>query len=787
MSNVANLQDRLSQAFGAGEKPLAEDAPEQSELARAFSRFDEFHLGEEEPAQTETSADEDRDGILRLWLGGGGMLASAIILGLGLQTGVYALTGALGAVMCGSALIYLLQKRKPASRKLQPKAPAPERAQAPAAEPLQSREVFEDRHWEENERASLLGSVHDALGDIALVRDMDRRILYTNDTFRKVTGCARPEGRSCEEIGLAFRPHGEPDRFDVEIATAGGQRIFVWCDVVARDSVSGQLVIRSVARDVTEERTAAIGNELARIRAETTSAAKSRLLATVSHEIRTPLSGIIGMAQLLDQTSLTPEQTNYLNGIRQSGQALTQLVDDLLDFSTIEVGRFSLHPQSTPLRPLIESVVEMLSHRAHEKGIEIASIVAPQIPETLDFDPARLRQVLFNVIGNAVKFTHQGGILIEAAIDVQDLIVTVTDTGSGMTTEEQARIFGEFEQVGDLAERSAGTGLGLAISARICHEFGGSLTASSEKDRGSVFTIRMPHRIAGPLTARRQREGELKASNVLLMAPAGPASNAVIGTIHALGGQCVRVSDALSVETAIDVARLSQIAFTDIIVDHRLAAEFSQIVAARADFATGLRKIFLVSPEQRNSQPVGVFDAWLIRPLRERSLVDVLCGRMRGMEKRDAINDNQPGFGAAFQPQASAGLEILLAEDDPVNALLVRTALQKGGHSVRLVGDFEQLRTALTGDSLPDLVVTDLSMPGGNGLEFLTWLRGEERRRGGQALPVIVLSADTREDIRRQALLQGANRVFSKPVDPARLLSEIGALAPMRQARLEAR
>ncbi len=780
MSNVANLQDRLSQAFGAGETPTPEELPEQSELARAFLRFDEYHASDEEPAPAATQGDEDRDGILRLWLGGGGMLASAIILGLGLQTGVYALTGALGAVMCGSALIYLMQKRTPAR---------PKRAGArptAAPEPPPSREIFEDRNWEENERASLLGSVHDALGDIALVRDMERRILYTNDTFRKVTGCARPEGRSCEEIGLAFRPHAEPDRFDVEIATAGGQRIFVWYDIVARDSVSGRLVIRSVARDVTEERTAAIGNELARIRAETTSAAKSRLLATVSHEIRTPLSGILGMAQLLDQTSLTPEQANYLTGIRQSGQALAQLVEDLLDFSTIEVGRFSLHPQAAPLRPLIEGVVEMLSHRAHEKGIEIASIVAPEIPDTLDFDPARLRQVLFNVIGNAVKFTHQGGILIAAAIDVQDVIVTVTDTGSGMTPQEQARIFGEFEQAGNLAERSVGTGLGLAISARICHEFGGSLTASSEKDRGSVFTIRMPHRLTGPL-ARRQREGELRACNVLLMAPAGPASNAVLGTVHALGGHCVRASDAASVETEVDGLRLSHAAFTDIIVDHRLAAEFSRIVAARPDFAAGMRKIFLVSPEQRNSQPVGVFDAWLIRPLRERSLVDVLCGRMRGMETRDAINDNQPGFGAALTPQACPGLDIVLAEDEPVNALLVRTALEKGGHTVRLVGDFERLRAALSGDSLPDLVVTDLNMPGGGGLEFLSWLRGEEKRRGGAALPVVVLSADNREDVRRQALLQGANRVFVKPVDPVRLLAEIGALAPMRQVRVEVR
>lgn len=728
MNTVADLQDRISEAFGV---PV-HHAPRPDES------------GPESAAVTETGRSELR----RLLPCVAGMLLAVAIFAAGLVTGHLAPAGALGAVIWGSSLIFLLQKKVP---------PPPIHAAASAMA---------------DERLALLGDVHAVLGELLVVRDEKRRIVYANSVFRILAGHCEPVGRTCEEIGLAFRPHDALGRFDVEIASASGQRIFVWQDV----GIAG--LTHGVARDVTEERLAAAGEELARIRAETTSAAKSRLLATVAHEIRTPLGGILGMGQLLDNTALTPEQRSYLTGIRQSGQALSQLVDDLLDFSTIEVGRFNLRPQSVALRPLIESVVEMLSHRAHEKGIEIASIVAPQIPDTMSFDPARLRQVLFNVIGNAVKFTQEGGILIEAVIDAFDLLITVTDTGAGMTPAEQARIFGEFEQAGSSSERSAGTGLGLAISARIMREFGGNLSVASEKGSGSVFTIRMPHRLSGQ-TARRQREGELRNAHVLLMAPAGPASNSVSGTITALGGVCLRIGEAERVTAELDAARASAHPYTDIIVDHRLAAEFTGITTGRPDLATGLRKIFLVSPEQRNSQPAGVFDAWLIRPLRERSLVDVLCGRMRGMEQRDALNDNQPGLGVSVPSALAAGLRVWLAEDDPINALILRAALEKGGHEVRLLQDFTGLQAALDKDTPPDLLVTDLNMPGDDGFDFLARLRRGERLSGEAALPVIVLTADARDEVRRNGLLHGANRVFTKPVEPARLIAEIAALGPM--------
>ncbi len=704
--------------------------------------------------------------LLSYWLGGAGIIVAVALIALGYAGGPLLFAIGTGAVSLAAIITVALFSTH--------------RIRADAA--ADARDSGTDR------TADLFASIHDAFGDITLTRTMDRRIIAANDTFRRLTGRPDPLGQTCEEIGIAFRPGTQPHRYDVEISTPEGQRIFFWRDVVTRDAADGRLLLHSIARDVTPERLAAHEREEARQKAEFHSASKSRLLATVSHELRTPLSGILGMTHLLTETRMTQEQDNYLTGIRQSGHALTQLVEDLLDFSTIEVGRFQLRPRSESLRKLLESVVEMLAHRAHEKGIEIGSTVSSDVPEMMNFDPARLRQVLFNVIGNAVKFTQVGGVFIRVSQQGEQLQITVTDTGPGMTDEEQARVFGEYEQGGTTVEKSNGTGLGLAISARIMREFGGSLTVSSEKGTGSEFCIRFA--IDQDEQSRSRRDTLLSGNLVVLLAPAGAARMAISETIRTLGGQCHFVEDG---ETArwilLDMAANGRRP-TDIIVDHRMSAEFAAHLADRTEIAAlGLRKIFLVNPEERNAHSLDLFDAWLIRPLREQSLIDVLRGRMRGMEKRDALNDNQPGFSAGI-PEAGmqSGLKILLAEDDPINAMLIRAMLEKAGHKVQHVEHFEALLDAALaeGSVRPDIVISDLSMPGGDGIEMIGRLRGHERRLDVPSVPIIVLTADKRDESRRQVLLNGANRVMLKPVDPIRLLTEVQAVAALSARRAEA-
>jgi signal transduction histidine kinase/CheY-like chemotaxis protein len=742
MQSLAQFQERLSAVFGGSGV--------------------EAHHGRTAGKLMSPVPLRSRHPLLFRWLGGAGLVSGILLLLLSHWGGP--VIGGLGLVLLAVITGYLavLLRNGWAGRGQQ----TPEREDA----------------------TGLLGTVHDVLGDIVVTRMMDRRIVGANETFRRLTGRAKPEGQTCEEIGLAFRPGSQPHRYDVEISTPAGQRIFLWHDVVTRDPASGKLLLQSIARDVTEERLAAESREEARQKAEYNSAAKSRLLATVSHEIRTPLSGILGMAHLIAETRLTQEQVNYLTSIRQSGQALTQLVEDLLDFSTIEVGRFQLRPRSESLRKLVESVVEMLAHRAHEKGIEIGATVSADVPEMMSFDPARLRQVLFNVIGNAVKFTQTGGVFIRVSRTAGELSITVTDTGPGMTADEQACIFGEFEQGGTLAQKSNGTGLGLAISARIMREFDGSLTVTSERGRGSQFAIRFP--VESVEEEATSRNALLAGNSIVLLAPAGAARTAIAETITTLGGRCHLVAGGEAARESLLSLAASGERPTDIIVDHRMSEEFSLHIADRSDIAAlGLRKVLLVNPEERNAYSLDLFDAWLIRPLREQSLIDVLRGRMRGMEKRDALNDNQPGLGPSIaeRPAMGGGLSVLLGEDDPINAMLVRVMLEKGGHAVKHVDDFETLLDRALGDDRPDIIISDLSMPGGNGIDMLGRLRGHERRLDLQPVPVIVLTADKSDESRRQVLLNGANRVMVKPVDPVRLLTEVQAVVALSARRAEAR
>ncbi|MGQ3210313.1 ATP-binding protein [Shinella sp.] len=756
MSEPVKLQNRLKAEFA--------EAPQRS----AGDRFDAAHDIHDIDAEGAAHRPEpESHAMIRSVIAGVGLLCGALVLATGMATGFYIAAIGLGlAGVAGAAFLFWSRR------------------------PVAAVEAAHDRSWERSETSEILSAIHDVLGDIVVMRTLDGRILRANAVLGELTGTTAVEGKTCEALGLAFRSQAMAHRYDVDVNGPAGKRIYSWHDVTVRDPASGDLVVHSIARDVTEERRAEGERERARQRAEEASAAKSRLLATVSHEIRTPLSGILGMSHLIGQTRLTAEQKNYLAGIRQSGHALVQLVDDLLDFSTIEAGRFQLRPSEEPVRPLLESVVEMLSHRAHEKGIEIGSFVAPEVPGLLLYDAPRLRQVLYNVVGNAVKFTHTGGVSLETTLDRGAVVIRVTDTGPGMNAEEQARIFQEFEQTGSTSQRSGGTGLGLAISARILNEAGGALTLESTPGKGSTFTIRMPADRRKTAGAAGSSKGVLKGSLVFVLAPAGPASKALVRTIDALGGTC-RL--ATSVDEALDLVQElagRRAELTDIIVDNRLAGAFRRELADLGYLRDSrARRIYLVNPEERSGRAIGNgegYDSWLIRPLRERSLVEVLRGRMKGIEVRDAINDNRPiltelpEIASEPTPAAPTGVRILLAEDDPVNAMLVRAVLERAGHVVRHVPDYPALVSALAGatDAGPfaaDLLVTDLGMPGGDGKEMIA--RIVQRDYGNARLPVVVLTADSRQGLSEELLAIGADAVLSKPADPVHLIAEIARLA----------
>lgn len=768
MSEPKVLQQRLAMAFRENSASFGDEI-----LDERYPGSDHFearlpHSLEPDPDELFEDVDE-RQGMLKYWLAGGGLVASALVLSVGAGTQFMWVALCLGAIGA-AAFLYSFAAR--VESRLDTKGKKASAASLPQPDPVNRSGESEDMAG-----AAMLGAIHDALGDITLSRSLSGVIISANNTFCRMVDCDRPEGRSCEELGIRFIAGPVPHCYDVEF----GNRVYLWHDIVTRDPMLSDLVIQSIAREVTAERNDARQQEEARAKAEQESELKSRLIATVSHEIRTPLSGLLGMGHLLARTQLTAEQKNYLDGISQSGTALVQLVEDLLDFSTIAAGRFHLRQKRESIRPVIESVVELLSSKAHAKGIEIASTIDPKLPEALIFDPARFRQVLYNVVGNAVKFTEAGGVIVSAVLDGSALVVRVRDTGPGMNEAETQRIFGEFEQ-GDLSRaHEGGVGLGLAISARIIAETGGGLSVESQPGKGSTFTIRLP--VAADLSPMR-RGDELAEARVLLLAPAGPAATAVATTLRGLGAETVRATSVAEAETGLD----RQPGFTGIIVDHRLDADFTSTLS-RNPLLAGANRVFLVNPESRPAQMSGEdYDSWLIRPLREQSLIDVLTGRLRGLEQRpaaseefpvisaEAIEEPAPAEPAATEPAATEqGLYVLVGEDDPVNAMISQAFLEKAGHRVRLADNFARLQEELSERS-PDVLLTDYCMPDGTSEELIRRIRQSESE-GGKPLPIIVLTADGSDDTRRKLLMHGADLVLTKPTAPEMITSAVTRLA----------
>lgn len=515
----------------------------------------------------------------------------------------------------------------------------------------------------------------------------------------------------------------------------------------------------------------------ARRQAKDASRAKSRFLAMVSHEVRTPLNGILGTTHLLERTPLSAEQECYVAAIRRSGGALHDLVADLLDFSAIEAGRLAMRADPVDLGRLAEDVVELMAPRAHGKGLDIATAFRANAPCCITADENRLRQVLFNLMGNAVKFTETGGLTLIVDREEDMLVLTVADTGPGLPLADRQRIFEEFEQAGgDRAGRTGGVGLGLAISRRIVAAMGGTIDLECPACGGSRFTTRLPLREEDrPLGRSRLLAGR----RVLVLSPRRQTGQALCVSIAGQGG-AARHSEALPNDIA---AFCRSESITDIIVDHALSEPDRAALARLPVLADGgPRHFLLVRPEERaalDRLEEDGYDGWLVAPVRRASLLAALRGEFALAPSAGSAHPDLDRIGAA--PKASRLLDVLVAEDNPVNALLITNVLRKEGHAVTLVEDGQSLTAAACGtvDGLwPfDLVITDLSMPVMEGGEAIARIRAHQRKEALTHMPVIVLSADGQLASREEARRLGADLYLEKPVDPAALLGIVARFA----------
>ncbi len=467
--------------------------------------------------------------------------------------------------------------------------------------------------------------------------------------------------------------------------------------------------------------------------------AAHRFTAAVSHEIRTPLNGILGMAALLEESELTPSQRDYARAIRKSGARLLDLLNNVLDFSRMEAGDIPL--ESTPFDPsdLVQDVAELLAPRAHAAGLDIAAIVDPELAGRLVGDASRLRQILFNLAGNAIKFTSEGGVLIEArrGQDGEGLELVVRDTGVGVPEHAKAKLFEAFSQVNTAdARRDGGVGLGLAIVARLVDAMNGRISLTSAFGQGAMFIVELP--LAAAQSPGRPRQ-TLRGRPLRVAMDLPPVSMLACITALAPGGARL-VADAADADL--------------VILDAAMPPAQIQAIARRRRTLVALRPGDRSRLEQfREMGSAG----YLIRPLRAASIIERV-----GLTLAGAVQA-EPGD-APVKP-GEAGV-VLIADDNAVNALLARSALKAAGFRVDTAATGAEALERV-GETLYSVIFMDIRMPVMDGLEATRRIR----RLGGPAAetPIIALTADIDPDLETTAKAAGVSQLAAKPIDPPRL------------------
>ncbi|MGB3866666.1 MAG: ATP-binding protein, partial [Xanthobacteraceae bacterium] len=417
-------------------------------------------------------------------------------------------------------------------------------------------EALVDRNWELKEAEERARILFESQGDLVVLRRADGAIGFVNDAYCVLAGQPR-EALLGTTFALPVLEQGKivtdaagTRIHDQKIATASGPRWIGWREGIVRPDAGQPAELQCVGRDVTDRAETERALSEARDHADAASRAKSRFLAMVSHEIRTPLNGIIGMNGLLLDTALTPEQTTYAKAVRTSGESLLALIAELLDFSRIEAGKFDLERRPFVLADLIEGVTELLAPRAQLRNLEIAAYVDERLPARLIGDAARLRQVLLNLAGNAIKFTERGGValIVEPGGAPGEVLFMVRDTGIGIAPEAQARIFRDFEQADErIAQNYGGTGLGLSISERIVRRMGGHIALDSIAGKGSTFSFAIPLTGDGDGDDGGQRRRDdipdLAGQPVMLVAPQSIEASLVARRLQRWGAQTCTLSD----------------------------------------------------------------------------------------------------------------------------------------------------------------------------------------------------------------------------------------------------